>query len=67
MLNWIVRNRTVCPFNCVYKYICKNRIWHEVIYNGWYAIKHNQTKLTSTGYNKYLRCSMHKGKEEIFA
>ena len=26
-------------------YIYIKRIWHYITYNGWYAIKHNQTKL----------------------
>ena len=57
MLNWIVRNRTVWLFNCVYlqsvftnhksyiRYICKNWIWHWITNNVWYAIKPNQTYL----------------------
>ena len=55
MLNWIVRNRNVGSFNCVYLqnvlpnhiyliYIYKNRIWHWITDNGWYAIKSNKKK-----------------------
>ena len=35
---------------CVYKsylfdmYVCIKMIWHYITYNGWYAIKPNQTK-----------------------
>ena len=29
-------------------YICINRIWHEVTYKGWYAIKTNQPKQAFT-------------------
>ena len=28
----------------IYTYIHTNRIWYEIAYKGWYAIKHNQTK-----------------------
>ena len=66
MLNWIVRNKTVWSFNCVYlqnvltNYIfniyVKNGIWHYMNKNFSYAIKPIQTQPNQTEKTNPNRC-----------
>ena len=43
-LQWLICHKTK-PNQAIYiQYICIKRIWQWITYNGWYAIKPNQTK-----------------------
>ena len=43
-LQWLIYHKTQ-PDQIIYIwYRCIKRIWHQITYNGWYAIKPNQTK-----------------------